>query len=176
MKRNIVLIGFMGTGKSTIGQALSRALGYPHLDSDELLVKKVGKSIPAIFAEEGEGAFRGYERQVLKELGNRQHVVISTGGGILNGGVNSDAVRSLGYVVCLEASPEVILERTSRNKNRPLLQGPDPFRTIQELLAQRSKHYREAAHLVLDTEGLSQTEIVAGILDCARYRLAKEDQ
>ena len=126
MQGNIVLIGFMGTGKSTIGRELSKMLSYPLIDTDHAIAKKAGKSIPKI-------------------------------------------LRRLGYVVWLAASPEEILDRTSRNNNRPLLNNEDPSGTILRLLAERNPLYSEASHLNIETDQLCFDEICNGIIESARY-------
>ena len=172
MRANIILIGFMGTGKSTIGFSLSKAVGYPLLDTDDLLTERAGKTVPEIFEEVGEAGFRKMESEVLSELAETDHAIISTGGGIVTVEANRKLLKELGYVVWLSASPETILSRTSRNRNRPLLDTEDPLGTIRELMAQRREFYEETAHLVLDTGGLDASEITAGILDSARYYLS----
>lgn len=165
----------MGTGKSTIGRALSQALGYPHLDTDDAIIAHCGKKIPRIFADEGEVFFRDLETRTLQALRGKNHHIISNGGGIIGSAENRALLRELGYVVWLHASPQEIFCRTSRNKNRPLLQTEDPLRTITALLAEREELYRETAHLRLDTEGLDSAEIAAGIIDCARYHFSHNE-
>lgn len=175
VQENIILIGFMGTGKSTIGHALSKSLGYPHLDSDDLIIARTGKSIPQIFSEHGEAFFRDLETETISELREKSHHIISTGGGIIGRPENRDRLRTLGYVVWLRASPREILHRTSRNKNRPLLQTDNPLATISNLLDQRLPLYQTTAHLELDTEGLDSSEMTAGIIDSARYYFSNNE-
>ena len=133
--KNIILIGFMGSGKSTIGRELSRSLGYPLLDTDAQIVERAGKPIARIFADEGEEAFRELETGLLEELAaapSERHI-ISTGGGIITRPQNCALLRRLGYVVWLVVTPAEILRRTSRNRNRPLLNNDHPEETIHKL-------------------------------------------
>lgn len=168
---NLVLIGFMGCGKSTVGRALHHRLGYPLVDMDQVIEQRAGKPIPRIFEEDGEGVFRDLEAGVLRELGEAgaPRRIISTGGGVVLREENRALLGRLGYVVWLNAPAEVVWERTSKNRNRPLLQVEDPLERIRALMVEREPLYREAAHLRLDTAGLCSDEIAAGILECARY-------
>ncbi|MGE9269011.1 MAG: shikimate kinase [Verrucomicrobiales bacterium] len=175
VQKNLILIGFMGSGKSTIGHALSKALGYPHLDTDELIVREAGLSIPEIFERHGEEHFRELETATLRGLRGKTHQIISTGGGIIGRPENRALLQELGYVVWLSARPEEILQRTSRNSNRPLLQTENPLETIHTLLSARLPHYEKTAHLKVETGGLDSSEISAGIIDSARYHFSHHD-
>jgi len=175
VSENIILIGFMGTGKSTIGRQLSQTLSYPLVDTDQLIVERTGKTIPDIFAEQGEEAFREIETETLSSLTGSTHHIISTGGGIIGSPQNREILKTLGYVVWLVASPEEILDRTSRNTNRPLLNNEDPARTIRDLLAKRIPLYKEAAHLSIETDQLSFDEITTGIIESARYYFSQSE-
>ena len=159
----------MGTGKSTIGRELSKMLNYPLVDTDQSIVKKAGKPIPQIFEEEGEAAFRVIETEILEELAEKEGNIISTGGGIIVSERNRKILHKLGYVVWLAASPQEILERTSRNSNRPLLNGDDPEGTITRLMEERTPFYQDAAHLQIETDQLCFDEICNGIIESARY-------
>ncbi len=174
---NIVLIGIMGCGKSTVGRELHLRLGYPLLDMDQEIERVAGKPISAIFADEGEEHFRDLETRLLGELAatSDQRRIVSTGGGVVGRGENRRLLRSLGYVVWLDAPLPVILERTGKTRHRPLLQTTDPEAKLRELLAQRGPLYQETAHLKLDTAGLDSAEIAAGILECARYFFSQRD-
>jgi shikimate kinase len=169
--KNLVLIGFMGSGKSAVGRELNHRLGYPLVDMDQVLERRAGKSIAAIFAEEGEAVFRKRESDLLHELidPSAPRRIISTGGGVVGTLGNRMALRQLGYVVWLHAPVAVIHERTSKNKDRPLLQGADPLVQIEALMAVRRPWYAEAAHLKIETAGLDCGEIATGILESARY-------
>jgi shikimate kinase len=172
--KNIVLIGLMGCGKSTIGRKLQALLGYPLVDTDHLIEEKAGMGVSEIFARRGEPYFREVESAVLNELsapgGPRR--IIATGGGIVGRKANRKLLSQLGYVVWLQAPVEVILQRTGRNRDRPLLQTENPREKIERLLAERSPLYHEIADLELETAGLETEEIACGILESARYHFA----
>ena len=169
--QNIVLIGFMGSGKSTVGRELQHRLGYPLIDMDRLIEDTMGKKITEIFKEEGESAFRDFETLQLLEIAKQsdKRQIISTGGGVVIRPENRALLRNLGYVVWLHAPEDVIFERTSRNQDRPLLNHLDARERITTLLAEREPWYRETAHLKIDTAGLDCKEIATGILESARY-------
>ena len=168
--KNIVLVGFMGCGKSTISRRLGAMLGYTVVDVDEEVEAKAGMPITGIFETRGENYFRQLEAAVLQEIGSRpgRHI-IATGGGAIGRKRNRRLIRQLGYVVWLQVSREVILQRTRRNRDRPLLRTRDPEARIKRLLAEREPLYREVADLELDTTGLDAEEIACGILESARY-------
>lgn len=168
---NIVLIGFMGSGKTTVGRELQQRLGYPLVDMDQVIEQRAGKPITAIFADDGESVFRDMETELLRELTDPDapQRIISTGGGVVMREENQQLLRALGYVVWLQAPAEVILERTGKNRSRPLLQTEDPSEVIQRLMQTRLPLYQETAHLKLDTAGLTSSEVATGILECARY-------
>lgn len=169
--KNIVLIGFMGCGKTTVGRELHHRLGYPLVDMDQVIEHRVGKAITTIFAQDGELAFRDMETALLKELSDptAPRRIISTGGGIVVREENRELLKDLGFVVWLYAPPAVILERTSRNRDRPLLQTENPLERITNLLEERKPLYQETAHLMVDTTGLDSGELATGILESARY-------
>lgn len=171
LPKNIVLIGFMGSGKSTVGRELHHRLGYPLVDMDHVIELRAGKPITAIFAEDGEEVFRDMETSLLEELfePTAPRRIISTGGGIIGRDRNRDLLRQLGYVVWLQAPIHVILERTSKNRERPLLNGADAADRIATLMALRDPLYQQAAHLKVDTAGLDCGELATGILESARY-------
>ena len=171
LPKNIVLIGFMGSGKSTVGRELQVRLGYPLVDMDQVIEQRAGKPITAIFADEGEPVFRAMETALLAELADPMapRRIISTGGGVVGAAENRALLRSMGYVVWLDAPLRAILERTSKNRQRPLLHTEDPAARIRELMAVREPLYQETAHLKLDTAGLDSGELATGILECARY-------
>ncbi len=169
--KNIVLIGFMGSGKSTVGRALHQRLGYSLTDMDQLIEHTMGKKITEIFKEEGEQAFRDFETLQLLEIAKHTETrhIVSTGGGIVIRPNNRSFLRKLGYVVWLDAPQETILDRTSRNRDRPLLNHADAALRVASLLTEREPWYRETAHLKVDTKDLDSDEIAAGILESARY-------
>lgn len=160
--RNVALIGFMGCGKSTVGQALARRLEFEFVDTDRLIEEQAGCSIPEIFARDGEPAFRERERRVIEGLAGRDRLVIATGGGV---GARPDLLASLkqhALVVWLWASPETLWERVRHQTHRPLLQVPDPPVRIRELLAAREPVYRQA-DVLINVEGRALRQIVAQI-------------
>jgi shikimate kinase len=173
---NIVLIGFMGSGKTTIGRELQHRLGYPLVDMDSVIEQRAGKSITEIFAGEGEAVFRDLETALLRELGDpaAPRCIISTGGGVVEREENRRLLAGLGYVVWLDAPAEAILERTAKNRSRPLLQTGDPAEKIRLLMERRRPLYQECARLKLDTTGLCCDEVATGILECARYFFTKQ--
>jgi len=141
MSRNIVLVGFMGTGKSSAGRMVAQRLGMEFVDMDEEIVRREGKSVPELFRERGEAAFRAIERALTVELSGKTGMVISTGGGIV---LNPDNIRDFqrnGMVICLQAAPDEILARIGRDANRPLLQGGEKLERISTLLAERKPLY-----------------------------------
>lgn len=168
---NIVLIGFMGCGKSTVGRELHQRLGYPLVDMDQVIEQRAGKSITNIFADDGEAVFRDMETALLKELNDpaAPRRIISTGGGVVERAENRALLKNLGYVVWLHAPASVILKRTRKIRNRPLLETEDPAARIQELMEERAPLYQESAHLKLDSTGLCSGELATGILECTRY-------
>lgn len=169
--KSLVLIGFMGSGKSTVGRALQARLGYPLVDMDQRIEESAGKAINRIFAEDGEECFRDMETRLLRELNQAEapRRIISTGGGVIGREENRKLLREIGYVVWLKAPATTILDRTSKNNKRPLLDAENPMERIRELMAKREPLYQETAHLQIDTADLDSDEVAAGILECARY-------
>jgi shikimate kinase len=144
------------------------------VDTDQLIEEKAGMAVAEIFARRGEPYFREVESAVLNELsapGNPRRI-IATGGGIIGRKANRKLLAQLGYVVWLQAPVEVILQRTGRNRDRPLLQTENPREKVERLLAERSPLYHEIADLELETAGLETEEIACGILESARYHFA----
>ena len=156
--RNIALIGFMGTGKTSVGHLVARRLHFEFLDTDHLIERRAGMTISEIFARQGEARFREIEREVVDALVERERCVIATGGGVGATPELLDSLKRHALVVCLWASPERIWQRVSRQAHRPLLQVPDPQQRIRELLAQRQPFYRRADVLLnADTRQVPQT-------------------
>ena len=153
-KENIVLIGFMGCGKSTIGRKLANAIDYEFLDTDELIEQKTGRKISDIFASDGEEAFRQMETDLLQELSETvTGKVLATGGGMPMREENRALMRQVGTVVFLEATIETILERLANDTTRPLATGEDREKRLRLLYEKRYPLYREAAEVVVDREG-----------------------
>jgi shikimate kinase len=147
----VFLVGPMGSGKSTVGRQLAALLGKEFLDSDHEIERRTGASIPLIFEIEGEAGFRRREQQLIEELTRRPNIVLATGGGAVLAEDNRRALRERGTVVYLHAELDTLIERTRRDRHRPLLQTADPRGKMAEILAQREPLYRRTAHLVVHT-------------------------
>ena len=146
---NLYLVGFMGTGKSTVGRAVAHKLGFHLVDSDHELERQQKKTIPEIFAQEGEAAFRAMERAFIESGHTGERTVVSCGGGLVVQPGMLGMLQSRGVVVCLHASVETILARTSRQQNRPLLVAENPEERIRTLFAQREPIYRQSGTVIL---------------------------
>ncbi|MBI3252949.1 MAG: shikimate kinase [Candidatus Omnitrophica bacterium] len=162
-KKNIVLIGFMGTGKTSVGKILARELDRPLVDVDQAIEEKEKRKIAEIFEKSGEAYFRAVEKEAVREAAVRESVVITTGGGAVLDPENLDALRRNGTLIALSAKPETIYERVKNSRHRPLLKGEDLLAQIQKLLEIRKPHY-EKADLTLDTDGQTSAEVAARIL------------
>lgn len=173
-RKNVVLVGFMGTGKSSVGRKLAESLGFRFVDTDQRIVERAGKPIPQIFSDEGEEVFRDWESRALAECAAGDRQVIATGGGIVVREQNRDLLRQAGHVVWLKADPEVVLDRVSRNRNRPLLQTEDPMATIRDLLDSRVDLYRACADEEVNTSDLTLEETAHGLTESARIALGVE--
>jgi shikimate kinase len=159
----IVLTGFMGTGKSEVGRRLATRLGRPFVDTDQLVEGRVGKSVSAIFADDGEAAFRALERDAVATATARGDTVIAVGGGAVLDAANLARLRQAGVVVCLTATPEAILRRVGDAAKRPLLAGDDPRVAIERLLAVRKSSYDAAADVTVDTSERAVEDVVEEI-------------
>lgn len=158
---NIVLVGFMGTGKSAVGARLAERLGWQFVDTDELISRQAGCSIREIFQRESEAGFRERETAALRSLAGVTGTAVATGGGILGRDENVALLRAVGPLVCLSARPDVILARTRPWQDRPLLAGStDPLSTVERLLSERAPRYA-MADIVIDTSDLP----VEGVVD-----------
>jgi len=164
MTSNIILIGFMGCGKSSIGRRLALRLDHQFLDSDELISARAGMSVTEIFEAEGEENFRKRETEELKHLIGSNGIILATGGGAILNPVNRDTLRHLGIILWLHAEPEVLFERTSRNRKRPLLQVENPRSTFFRLLDSRLPLYQGMADFTVDATGLSHEQTVEACL------------
>jgi shikimate kinase len=171
--RNLALIGFMGTGKSSVGRLVADLLRFTFLDTDELIVASAGKSITEIFAQQGEAAFRKLECKIVEELAGRTQTVISTGGGIPVNPANLASLKSHALIVCLWASPEKIWENVRNQNHRPLLQDTNPQAKIRALLAAREPFYRQA-DVLLNTELRSVREVAQQVIHHFRSAAASQ--
>lgn len=152
MAGNIILVGLMGAGKTTLGRLLAQHLQYPFFDSDITICERTGVSVPTIFEMEGEAGFRLRESAVIKELCQQRRIVLATGGGAVLNPDNCRVMRENGLVIYLHTQPEILFKRTCRDKNRPLLQVDNPLQRLQELYQVRDYLYRQTAHMVIDTQ------------------------
>lgn len=162
-RKNIALVGFTGTGKTTVGKALACRLGLDFLDMDEEITRRRGKSVARIFAEEGEAAFRALERQLVRELASRCGLVIATGGGIVLNQDNIDDLSRTGQVICLSLDLRSIMQRLGGDRSRPLLAGDNRQEKLRELLAGRLPLYRRIP-LQVQRDGLDVGQTVERIL------------
>jgi shikimate kinase len=169
MKKNIVLFGFMGTGKTSAGKLLARKLGMVFVDMDLVIEQRQGKPISRIFAEEGEPFFRNLERELVKELSGGSGMVIATGGGVVLNRQNVDDYAGTGLAVCLSATPQTILKRLEGDASRPLLAEGDKMKKMTALLEKRRQFYA-AVPVQVDTSGLSVEQVVEKIV--AEYDLS----
>ena len=164
-KDHIILIGFMGSGKSTVGIKLSYRLQCPLFVTDKMIEKKEKRSISEIFEKEGENYFRAQETQLLLKLKEeRAGQIFSVGGGTPLRAENRKLLRELGTVVYLKVSPETVYERLKGDTTRPLLQGTDPMEKIRVLLDERQKRYADAADIVITTDGKKPVQVVEEIV------------
>lgn len=148
--KNIFLIGLMGAGKTTLGKQLADYFHYPFYDSDQTICNKTGVSIPTIFELEGETSFRNRESCTIDELTQLTNIVLATGGGAILREQNRTWLRTRGIVIYLHVVPEILIERTRYDNNRPLLQVDNPLQKMQELYTVRDPIYRQTAHIVLE--------------------------
>lgn len=167
--KNIVLIGFMGCGKSTTGLKLSWKLKLPVEDTDKMIEKKAGCSISEIFAKDGEEAFRQMETELLRQISeSRYSRILSVGGGTPVREENRELLKKCGSVVYLRIRPETVYERLKGDMTRPLLQCEDPLGRIRELLEARREAYESCADVIIDVDSISLDECVEKITEAVR--------
>ncbi len=166
MASNIILTGFMGTGKSSVGRRLANRLRRPFVDMDTKIEHQEGRSISEIFANEGESYFRDLERALVLEISGQEDLVVSTGGGVLMDPRNLADFRKSGTVICLCTTVDTILDRVMRDRKRPLLDCEDPRAKIEDLLAERQAMY-QAVSIQVDTTGASHDEVCDRIINTA---------
>ena len=160
----LALIGLPGSGKTTIGRHLAARLDIAFYDSDSVIEKQLGYSIREFFEREGEPAFRDIEHAVMEELTQKSGCVISTGGGVVLHPDTRDMLQNRCFTVYLHSPPEEIFRRVRHDKNRPLLQVPDPFATLQQLYVVRDPLYRETASFVVETGRPSVFSVIQTII------------
>ncbi len=168
IKDSIALIGFMATGKSTVGKALKDYLGteYKFIETDQLIIEMAGKSIPRIFSENGESKFREYEIEACRKAAKLKKTVISCGGGIVLNKVNIENLKQTCHIVLLTASPIEIYNRVMKDGKeiRPVIDKEDPMKEIESALKQREPFYNVSAEIVIDTTGKTIDEIIGEII------------
>lgn len=165
--KNIVLIGFMGTGKTSTGRLLARRLGRPFIDVDERLELMAGQSIRQIFANQGEDFFRRLEQDVVAQVSRYTNTVIATGGGVVERSANVKRLRRNGVLIALTATVDDILVRTAGRNSRPLLQRDDPRAAVENLLARRAPLYAHAEFSV-DTSGRTPQQVCDHVIQLLR--------
>ena len=164
-KTNIFLIGLMGTGKTTVGRQLSRKLKMEFYDSDRVIEERTGVDIPLIFDKEGEAGFRARETAIIDELTQKKNIVLATGGGAILNAENRNHLINRGTVFYLKSNLQTLVERTSKDKNRPLLQTAEPVEiTLKRLLEQRGPLYEETADYVIETANNSIHNVIQAII------------
>jgi shikimate kinase len=163
MDTNLYLVGFMGTGKSTVGRLVARQIGFEFIDSDHEIERRQGRPVSKIFAELGEAAFRAMEREFIEQGHPPRRCVVSCGGGLIVPPGMLELLRSRGVVICMHAPIETILQRTMHATHRPLLAVENPEQRLRELYAQRESLYRRAGTMVL-TDKRPMREIAAHVL------------
>ena len=160
----IVLVGLPGSGKSSVGKAIARRQDCTWVDSDHAIEARIGCSIREYFDTQGEQAFRDVEEAVLDELSQPSNTVLSTGGGAVLRPINRQRLHERGTVIYLRSSPEALFRRLRHDTKRPLLQVADPLKRLRNLYAERDPLYRECAHFIIDTHGLSLSMLVNRIM------------
>jgi shikimate kinase len=166
---NFALYGFMGVGKTVVGRALVEMTGMVYIDLDEEIMERTGKTIPEIFEEGGEEAFRKIERATTQEIAARDGLVIACGGGTILDADNLSSLKHNSRLILLTAEPEIILKRIEAEGDvRPLLNGEDKLQRIKSLLEARNSAYIQAAELVLDTSGMTPEQVAEKILESMR--------
>ena len=169
---NVILIGFMGCGKTTVGALLARQLGFQFIDTDQLIAQKAQLPIPRIFETEGEAGFRSRESAALDSLAATSHAVIATGGGIVTIPNNLPKLRALGLVIWLNPPEPILYARIQRNQDRPLLRSPNPRQTLHDLLALRRHLYAATAHLDVDVSDVTPDEAAYGLAESVRVHFS----
>lgn len=169
--KNVILIGFMGCGKTTVGIRLSYRIRQVLEDTDKRIEREQGRAISEIFSSDGEEYFRDLETQLLHRLRRDKFKrVISTGGGLPMREENRKLLKELGTVVYLRVKPETVYSRLKNDKTRPLLQCEDPLSRIRELMELRSPLYEEAAHVVIDVDDMNMEQVLTSITDYLESR------
>ena len=163
LSANIVLVGFMGTGKSAVGRVIAQKLEFHFIDTDDVIEQTSKAKISDIFAEHGEDYFRDLESQAVKSVALMKNQVVATGGGVVLRPSNIDLLRTGGPIFCLNATPKAIWDRVRSSRSRPLLRGPEPLKKIETLLDKRAPYYALADHQI-ETTGVSVDRVADEII------------
>lgn len=165
MSKNIILIGFMGSGKTSVGEELAKVLSYTFCDTDQLIEQEAGITIKEMFQTHGEEYFRSFETRLLQKLeSSLSNSVLSTGGGLPLKDENAKLLKEIGHVIYLQTSKDTVLQRLMGDTNRPLLQGEDRNERVEQLLTSRTPLYEKAANQIVITDGKNVEEIVETII------------
>jgi shikimate kinase len=170
--KNIVLVGFMGTGKTTVGKLISKHLNMKFISTDKIIENREGMLINEIFSVKGEPYFREVERDVVKEVSKKENSVIDTGGGVIINKLNVKDLKKNGFIFCLNATPKDILKRTKRYTHRPLLNVAEPETKIKDLMEKRREYYKRADYQI-ETTGKNPTEVFQEIIKIYKDKLSK---
>ena len=163
LSANIVLVGFMGTGKSVVGRVIAQKLEFHFIDTDDVIEQTSKAKISDIFAEHGEDYFRDLESQAVKSVVLMKNQVVATGGGVVLRSSNIDLLRTGGPIFCLNATPKAIWDRVRSSRSRPLLRGPEPLKKIETLLDKRAPYYALADHQI-ETTGVAVDRVADEII------------
>jgi shikimate kinase len=162
---NLILVGMMGSGKTTMGRALAKHLGKVFVDSDEEIIKRTGVTVPHIFDIEGESGFRLREAATIRELAGRDNMVLATGGGAVLDDQNRAVLQQNGIVIYLKANVHDLWQRTRHDRNRPLLQTRDPYAKLNELFQQRDPLYQQVSDIVVQSGKQSVHALMLNLID-----------
>ncbi|MGI6269126.1 MAG: shikimate kinase [Candidatus Howiella sp.] len=170
---NIVLCGFMGCGKTTVGRMTARRLGIDFVDMDVYIEQQAGMTVSEIFASKGESAFRRMETEAARQLSERNNLMIATGGGTVLNPENVALLKRNGVIVLLQVSPETVLWRLRNNNTRPLLQRPDKEAAVRTLMAERTPVYKNAAGIILSAN-MPSGQVAAQLSHLAKKYIDKQ--
>ncbi len=170
MKKNIVLVGFMGTGKTSVGKALARRLNRPVVDVDHTIEENEKRKISEIFEKEGEARFRELEKEAIRILSQREGIIITTGGGAVIEPENRERLENSGWTVALMATPETIYQRVKDSRHRPLLENKDRLAEIKILLETRKPFY-EKSDFQFETDGKNAAQVAEAILEALKGKI-----
>ena len=159
LKNNIILIGPMGSGKSSIGKKLSKMMKFDFVDTDNLIEENTGVDIPTIFEHEGETGFRERESKILQEISDYQQTVVGTGGGIIISKKNRGIIKKMGFAVYLTASIKELVYRTEHDKNRPLINSDDAENKIRNIINDRKEYYENTSNMTISTDNYDTVKI-----------------